>query len=487
MKKLIMFFVLVTLIPLSTVSSVSASPANDTVNTLIQGTTDFLIERAKDNHFYIFENKLKDNNDFKTYFPITYSYIADGDLKVLLTHKGIWEKAVKNDLGEIAKRAFAESVSTQIDLSKEAEEWMDNYIIFARCLTIDINGKSYRIYSIPLDERNNKIVVDTVNKFFEDPSTLRKELGNLGKYLKKYEKEKNTQGFNFDDLVKKAKKLNDAFKNIETLYKFIEKNKDRLTFNPEMLKTSCPEESELIICRYKTKKISKEKAFGLIINEEVLSVIKKAQIFDNYMQVWQQDESNTEKVIKAMRFIEDIGLVDHINLDKLKRYALFFAQLSEVENKEQVKAILTEYTLPAVSFFIKREKKTFHLLITSYFGYAYGKDFDTPDDSKDNNHGITAPIGLELSYGLCWGDSISLLLAPVDFGYPVTLRMNGIEEELSFDDIFSPGIFAAYGIRDMPLNFGIGYQRGRRIGDSDDVENRFLGFISYDMPLYTFH
>lgn len=460
----------------------------NTTDTIIKGASEFLIERAKQNNLYIFEKRIQNNNDFKTYFPRTYSYIADGDLKVLLTQKGIWEKAVQDDLRIFITRTFAKSVNRHINLNNEAIKGMDNYISIVKYLTIDIDGQQYPLNSLPIGASQN--IKDIINGFWDEPNSLQQSLIDLGNLLKGYEDVNNVKETSVDDLMKQAEELIKAFKNLENLAQHINAHKSQLRVNFDEVKKECSTNPTLFFCENIAAPASDQLQLALNVNNmPIKSIIEQAENLDNFLHKLPNTSSNTEKVILSVQFLKEINLEDLVNVDKLKKHALFFAQLSDVQDKDsdQVKAILTDYTMPAVSFFVKREKGVNHLMLTSYLGYAYGKTFDTPNDNNSNDHGIIAPIGIEISHGFKWGDSLSLLLAPIDLGYPITLKMNGIEESLSLSDIFAPGVYLAYGIRELPINFGISYQRGRRIAGSSDVENRALFFISYDMPLLSLY
>ena len=86
--------------------------------------------------------------------------------------------------------------------------------------------------------------------------------------------------------------------------------------------------------------------------------------------------------------------------------------------------------------------------------------------------------------GFAHGDSLSIMLSPIDMAYPVNLKLSGIEDDIEFDEIIAPSITLAYGFRNYPLNIGIGYQRGRKLADVGKSEERWLLFVSFDMPLF---
>ncbi len=140
--------------------------------------------------------------------------------------------------------------------------------------------------------------------------------------------------------------------------------------------------------------------------------------------------------------------------------------------------------MPAVSYYAKREAGR-HFMVTSYLGtnYSLGKsDFD-----NSTNLNIYAPIGLEYSFGwwnMKYMDSLSIMVAPFDFGYPVSLKLNGIEEDVELDELVAPSLTISAGVKDLPITYGFGYQKGVKIKDTDEEENRVFFFVAFDMPLF---
>ncbi len=486
------FFIIIAVVLTLLPSVVKAS-----TDTIIQGTTDFLLERAKENNFYIFEQRLKDNNEFKKFFPQTYSYIADGDLKVLLSSKNIWEKAVQNDLATFVTRTFAQSVTKQIDLAKLAGDGMEQYLKYAQILSVEINGSPQPINTMPINA--NQQTRDLINGFWDQPVAVRQELVALNDLLKKYSVIESVTPTSISDLKAQAQKSIDVFTHLDRLLRHYETNKGKLRINTDGFKAACTTDPALFFCKRADAPIIEhvELFQGEItaLSATVLASSKKLAVFlDDRLREESDAKADpkkkatiTENVIAAIRLLKEIGADKDINLDKLKHQILFFARLADATSSKEVKAILSEYTLPAVSFSIKRQNRVAHVLLSSYLGFGYGTTFDTNNDGKKDRSGIIAPIGLEWSYGLPSGDSLGVMVSPIDLGYPVTLKINGIKEKLSFSDIFTPGAYLSYGVRKLPLAFGLAYQRGRQIEGSKDVENKVLFFISYDMPLFTLY
>lgn len=174
--------------------------------------------------------------------------------------------------------------------------------------------------------------------------------------------------------------------------------------------------------------------------------------------------------------------------DKLTKHILFFSSVADASSANEVKTILTNYTLPSVSFFEKRKEGN-HLMVTSYLGMSYNLDEDS--QAEKSNNGIFAPIGLEYSRGVNWfGGNIrsaSVMVSPFDFGHPVNLKLNDIEEDFEFDEVVAPSVTFAMGLKDYPLTFGLGYQKGRQLATTSETENRVILFFAFDMPLFSLH
>jgi len=59
---------------------------------IIDGASQFLIERAQQNYLYIFEKQIKKDSLFTQYFPKTTKALSDLDLTMLLTIRNILKK-----------------------------------------------------------------------------------------------------------------------------------------------------------------------------------------------------------------------------------------------------------------------------------------------------------------------------------------------------------------------------------------------------------
>jgi len=116
--------------------------------------------------------------------------------------------------------------------------------------------------------------------------------------------------------------------------------------------------------------------------------------------------SNTERALATIEFIKRHS-ADPAEIVQYRRYLLFFAQIADAKSAAEVKEVLTAYTMPAVSFAVKRERYQTHYLITANLGYGVGGNVNAGSTETKNNSGIYAPIGFEVSRGLGNGSSWS--------------------------------------------------------------------------------
>jgi hypothetical protein len=167
-----------------------------------------------------------------------------------------------------------------------------------------------------------------------------------------------------------------------------------------------------------------------------------------------------------------------------RRYALFFAQLADAvdtNDRTQVNALLKSVTIPPVSFGIKREPHATRVLVTAYVGGGWSWQTASPHQQV---WGLVAPVGVEISQARDSGNSLSLLLSPLDFAYPLTLKLKNTDATVKGSDVVVPSAYVFYGWKNYPVAAGLGYSRGRSIENPDQRVGRILIVVAFDMPLF---
>lgn len=418
------------------VVSPRVSCAADPEDALIKGISEFLLDRANDNYVYIFQRKLQSNEVFKKYLPATYRVAKAGELRSLLTNRELWRTALREDL-ERDKTAFVDQVLKDIeklindklcpaDLKEPCEEAKDA----VRNARSRKEGKSPEVLKPTSSERATlAMTAFTTSAQTELTKTVLKGLK--------------------DDLEQVS---------VERC------NKDMLKKGQEKATGDSREVSTYTAC---------------II--EVLALVdalaRADYVFNCFLMgnwCWNRQR------IETVREESD-------DLDDFKRYVLFFAQMADAaqtNDPERVKALLKSVTIPPVSFGIKREPHRTRVLITAYLGGAWARD--KTDLTYERTFVIAAPIGFEISQARGSGNSLSLLVSPVDFGYPLSLKMQNSEATVRTSDIVVPSAYVLWGPKNYPFAVGVGYARVRSV-DTDTREGRWLLFLGFDLPLFKLH
>lgn len=484
MKNLIAVFLLV-LMPLGGAAATTKSMVTE--DTLIDGVSDFLIERAEANLIHAFEHKIKNSEEFACYFPNTRNRLKYGHLQEwLLFPNNIWGETVKKDMELFALRSTLISVEKRLKLGKKAAELADMYLKATDELFVLYKGEPYPLNVTGLDK--SKPEVKLVNGFSEHLGDIVTALNAFRPYTTVCDSPKqNLAQFktSINALFNVKDKLKSFIDHVEKYGKDIRVSTKKLKAFCEThkLEGDCSTEKKVSalyvkkVTAYLEEHFSEHKLLlfigaAKILEKKVKDVVVKAEAKDSY----------TGMVLLLLEELEKTKLIGDADFQRLSRSILFFANISDSDRPEQVQAVLKAYTLPPVSYYTKREYG-YHVNLTAYVGLAYGSNAGDIPEPKERTS-IFAPIGIELSKGLGNGTSMSFMVSPFDFGYPVHQRLNGNESDASIEGILAPSITASYGFKDLPFTIGGGYQQGRYVPALNETENRWLVFVAFDMPLF---
>lgn len=403
--------------------------AADTEDAVIKGVSEFLLDRANDNYVYIFQRKLESNEVLKKYLPATYRVAKTGDLRSLLTNKELWKAAIEKDL-------------------KAGEE------TFLRR------------------------VLEDIENLIEEKLCPEGRPSELEKPCKEAR----------DALMKAESKIAGAAPKTEP------KSPER-----QVSKSRSPERASLAMTAFTA-------SAQIELSKDVLEGLKYD--LDQVGEADCKERNYTSCVIEILALLDAFAHADYVfncflmgnwcwnnqrdrkvreendDFDDFKRYVLFFAQMADAaqtNDPERVKVLLKSVTIPPVSFGIKREPHRTRVLVTAYLGGAWAKDKD------DRTFVIAAPIGFEISQARGSGNSLSLLVSPVDFGYPLSLKMQNAETTVRYSDVVVPAAYVLWGPKNYPFAGGLGYARVRSVDTPDKREGRWLLFLGFDLPLFKLH
>lgn len=177
-------------------------------------------------------------------------------------------------------------------------------------------------------------------------------------------------------------------------------------------------------------------------------------------------------LIHLTTFIIDMDSANTLDPEqevKVKKYTAFIANCLDASSKEDLVTALETSANPVGSYRIKRNS-TFNIALNAYAGGFAGSNFH-----KDNAtvFGFTAPVGLYLGWGNIGkkkadldkdtGKSFGFFIPIVDVGAVTAFRIKDSETEMAdvtWSNVFAPGIYATYGFKKCPISLNAGGQVG---------------------------
>lgn len=563
------------LIVLGLFSQVSMAASSQEI---IDGFSEFIIERSDANLVAVFERRLKNDSNFQCYFPNTYERIDNISLNNLFSSRSYWETGLSTDLEVLVYRSLLveiqrslklfddEKVAAFLDLSNAIEilqhfEYVKDdqrYSLvsiepgLSDSLKSEINGfsDSFAELSLKVVEIDQQKLVENVcqvkNTGLAGLRAMIEPYASAGSLLIEWTQHVSDFGANIRlseqgreelycrlnninrqdcslslideqsviagyleekipsklvEAVSVANRIRHAFDVLDQLArKEIIRIENIETTLPALLGGTFSEQDIQDIKRRLDEakelsegKINEWKSRRREIMAGVLATIKQkvdandidAVRITQQLRDFVEDrnfESFTDRTLVSLELLEDSIAFSPSSYARLRNSVMFFASIADADDKDGVKSILRAYTLPPVSFAEKR-KQGEGVFITSYLGMAGSEFDDRGSNEKISGNGLFAPVGIEFNYGFDNGGSWSIMLSPIDMAYPINLKLNGIEEEVEFDELVAPSISFAYGLENYPITVGVGYQRGRTLNDVDKAEEGYLLFIGFDMPL----
>lgn len=152
------------------------------------------------------------------------------------------------------------------------------------------------------------------------------------------------------------------------------------------------------------------------------------------------------------------------------KYGTLAATIAKAESSDDVQASIEAIALPSGSSAIKRESKS-NVSINAYCGISGGKNI-----AGEWSTGLTAPVGIAVSWGICRHSSFSLFLSVFDLGAPVAFRFSNSSDSvpaIKLADIISPGLFVSWGIPKCPVSINAGLQMTPALTSVSTKENTF--------------
>ncbi len=317
---------------------------------------------------------------------------------------------------------------------------------------------------------------------------------HIYEFVKDQANKKKTTG-NEADISPKLAEIRSAIDHVLTTPNLAENDKKELTDLKSKLEPAKANAADLIA-----------------VNKDLLKKIKELKV----------DTSVIAANIRALNHMLNLSITDETieklnnTLTKLVMYGGFISSVATAETSDQVREAIEAFALPSGSARIKRES-SFNVAANAYCGLFIGNEtidgLEQTFEGGFNSYGLTAPIGISVSWGdrlLPWplsyiakvkGCSSSWFISLVDLGAVAAFRFADDKTaqvpSIQLKDIFSPGLFWSVGIPKSPISFNMGAQVGPNLRKvnvtgtndySDKMYVRYSVSVCVDIPvinLYT--
>lgn len=171
-------------------------------------------------------------------------------------------------------------------------------------------------------------------------------------------------------------------------------------------------------------------------------------------------------------------------------YGGFMLDVFYAKSAPEIKGLLYKYALPAGSYRIKRKSKI-SLELGAYPNLYVGRELVIQDNGEQGDGwvaGVSAPVGISVSWPIrksidpfdpaasdrnfknskltgstYSGHSFSLFFPVIDIAAPFSYRWTngndvGFPDEISWQQILSPGLYAVWGMKNKPISLSLGGQ-----------------------------
>jgi len=245
-----------------------------------------------------------------------------------------------------------------------------------------------------------------------------------------------------------------------------------------------------------------ETKFGLKSEEFLNKLLPLSKDLNNFLNSFNK-KSYGESLLYTLSFVKNITGVESDNklIKQISFYGNFLVDMvnaaeSEDDEKVEVTAILDKYALPVSSYRIKRQSN-WAIDLNAYPGISGNYEFS---DSDSFSLGITAPIGFSFSKKnnekKNESASHSVFLSVIDIGAPFSFRLTndeaeGLPEDITWKQIFAPGLFYVHGFRNSPFAISAGLQYSpllRKIEENNVLDDKNIVKFSIglvvDIPMF---
>ena len=144
---------------------------------------------------------------------------------------------------------------------------------------------------------------------------------------------------------------------------------------------------------------------------------------------------------------------------EMLRFTSFAAALARADSASQVAQVFEDYAAPVGGYLGKRRAKGTYVTVNAYLGASGG--WEKAAGKWGGIAGISAPVGIEAGWAR-GGVSLGFLVQLIDVGALASYRLDASADslrtapEVGFSQVFSAGLYAVLGFKDLPVAVGAG-------------------------------
>ncbi|MEQ1745861.1 MAG: hypothetical protein ABMA02_10570, partial [Saprospiraceae bacterium] len=269
---------------------------------------------------------------------------------------------------------------------------------------------------------------------------------------------------------------------------------------------------------YKAKYLAKKahrKAKGTGMEAKAKIALDTANAHLDTLRNWVKNiryKKGTDQINNLITQAEQANMLDMVDetnrrtdlLSRLDKYGNLLVSVANAQTSDQLLEILEKVAAPVQSYRKKRQAGNFSVGINLYPGVAYGLEHQLDSLGADSGKkgdfiAFTTPVGVSFDWGMGKAGSLSLFASIIDIGAVTAFRLTDTVStlpELTWKNVFAPGLHVMWGIPNSPLTLGFGAQYGPAIRkvDIDNNKNvieashfRVGAILTVDVPLFYIH
>ncbi len=243
------------------------------------------------------------------------------------------------------------------------------------------------------------------------------------------------------------------------------------------------------------------------ISDDLKNIMKYASELSRFATCLRNKDyqNSIRQLVVILEIMSDGGDVSiDINLlnTDFQRTIEILSAFASVKDANDVREVYEKYALPETSYLAKRnartdDKKIFGCYINSYVGLMGGWEKATYEsekiESKYATCGLMMPIGLEFTFQPANKVNLGMLISVLDLGTYSQMsffesRGDVSTQDWKFSSVFAPGAFIIYALPNTAITFGFGGQmlpNFRKVNNRTDIDAyRACVFGAIDIPMF---